>query len=68
MIWGTCARYLRNRGRILGILSDVDLVVGKSVTERQVSADTACFLLVYKISVPHIIRHSIPLTRITGPQ
>ena len=23
---GTCARYLMNRGRILGIFSDVDLV------------------------------------------
>ena len=26
MIWGTCARDLMNRGRILGILSDVDLI------------------------------------------
>ena len=26
MIWGTCARDLMNRGRILRILSDVDLV------------------------------------------
>ena len=26
MIWGTCARDLMNRGTILRILSDVDLV------------------------------------------
>ena len=31
MIWGTCARDLMNRGRILRVLSDVDLVFFSSV-------------------------------------